>query len=282
MTAVVAAALAVPAAATASAQAAPATPVGTLARLLAKGSSVKVTSRYATTSKGTTDDWRETGALRLGRSGVVASDLTGRYVNFSERDRAEEQEKPRRYVTFPKVEYGSGPLWEPYLPMGKTWVRFTGKDAAAPGLATLADIFEPGVYQGLLATTSVKRDGGKVGGTPTTLYEGAIPFGKLYALAPSLHTPYWKPDRASAKVKVRWKLWLGKDKLARRLVTTYTLDEGFQFAWKNVVDTSFSSWGAKVSITAPPAVEVVDYDDLGPDVPQDLITMVPSAASRER
>ncbi|RCG24482.1 hypothetical protein DQ384_33105 [Sphaerisporangium album] len=281
-TTVLAAALAVPATAMASARTAPATPVGTLARHLATGSGVKVTNRYTVASKGTKCDWREAGALRLGRSGVVASDLTGRYAAFPDRDLAEEQAKPRRFLTFPKADYSSGPFWEPYLPAGKTWVRLTDQQTAGPGLSTLVDIFEPGVYRGLLATTSVKRQGGKVGGASTTLYEGAIPYGKLYALSPSLHRPGWKPDRATAKVAVRWKLWLGTDKLARRLVTAYVLDKGFEYRWENVVDTRFSSWGAKVSITPPPAGEVIDYDDLGSDVPDGFTTMIPGMASRER
>ncbi|WP_405144687.1 hypothetical protein OG589_42845 [Sphaerisporangium sp. NBC_01403] len=288
LTGVAAAVLIAPATATtANAQAKAATPLDALTQRLVKDHGIKVTSRYTLGWKGKTElDWRESGSVQLGPAGIVASDTTGRYVRYPDRKQAKEMAKPGRALALQNATYVSGPYYESCLPEGKTWIRYTGKHALVPGPSTLVDILDRRSYKALLATTSVKRPGGKVDGTATTLYTGSIAYGTVYKLSPVLQKmPGWKPNAALAKVKVGWKLWLGKDLLARRLITTFELKAGRDFSsWKNVVDTKYSSWGAKVSLTAPSASEVVDENDLGTDLPdsRDLTTMVPSMASPER
>ncbi|WP_214408881.1 hypothetical protein [Sphaerisporangium fuscum] len=286
LTGVAAATLAAPALAapaSANTQAKPAGPLAALTQQLVKGHGVKVSSRFVDSADGRQIlGWSEAGTVEVSPSGLTASDITSKFTRYWDPEHAREMMKPARDIAFWKESYGSGPYYQPSLPEGKSWIRFTGRHAIKPGPSTLVDIFDRPLYKALLATTSVKKPGGKVGGTATTLYEGTISYGTVYKLSQKLHqVPGWEPDRSLAKVKVHWKLWLGGDLLARRLVTSYEQELAKITVWKRVIDTTYSSWGTKVSITPPPAGTVVDEDDLGTEIPdsRELTTVVPSATS---
>ena len=65
-------------------------------------------------------------------------------------------------------------------------------------------------------------------------------------------------NRATAKLSMSWKLYLGADKLAKRLTTSYPA--GSKDA--TTVDTSYTGWGSKVTVATPPADQVAKLSEL--------------------
>ncbi|MFF0319919.1 hypothetical protein ACFYTU_04225 [Nonomuraea angiospora] len=107
-------------------------------------------------------------------------------------------------------------------------------------------------------------------GTRTTLHEGSITLGELAKADPGLRIGAGqRPTGKYARVRVDWKLWIGRDQLVRRCRTDSRQpgvpklsDEPVHY----VDDLRLSRWGRPIDIQAPPADQVATYDEL--DIPE--------------
>ncbi|WP_405144685.1 hypothetical protein OG589_42840 [Sphaerisporangium sp. NBC_01403] len=283
LTGVVAAALIAPALATAAnAQAKPTDPVDALHKQFVAGHGVKVSHHSALLRAGKPlMEGFTTGKLGFARSGIVSSDLTSRYhLSGAEFEGLEDLQTPVRQIGVGGKTYASGETYKPYLPVGMSWVRYAGTPfTTQTGLAPDIDLAEHRTYQGLLATTNVKKPGGTIDGTATTVYAGTITAARLRELSPA--TKKRLGGLSETATKVDWKLWLGRDLLPRRFSVT-RVDHDKEFGEvKQVTTSNYSSWRAKVVITAPPAWEVVDAKDLPKEpftLPDPTFAVLPDAA----
>lgn len=174
------------------------------------------------------------GAVRLGRAGLTAYDLTVKTKQLGGR---------LRLLAAGGYTYQSGKPLQKFLPDGKTWwkERFTASDRNPFSL--VPPVFEPATYKALLATTT-KRTGG--------VYQGTITMGTLYKASPSLRAqPDMKPSRREAALKVHWRLWTDRKGLPTRLYTTFADPDHLTGAMVARTDMRFSSWGTKVRLTLP-------------------------------
>ncbi|GIH89547.1 hypothetical protein ACFFMN_13875 [Planobispora siamensis] len=264
VTAAAAAALTVPTAA--AAQTAP-DPLSALKKQLAAGRGVS----YSDVTKGEVDGQREIisrrkGTLQFGRSGIAASDQTGK-LNFPEVDDEEAPEglaglsKPERVITVKNASYISGGFFGEFLPEDKTWLRVPEPALGLTGmLSQPVNAAEPATLRALLAHAAVKRPGA---------YSGKITFGELYKVSPWLRATLMggKPSAKQAKVVINWKLALGANRLPARLTTSYAgAGLGVKGDMTLTSDTRYSGWGAKVSVKAPPADQVARPGDLDEEV----------------
>ncbi|MET9240474.1 hypothetical protein [Nonomuraea sp. NPDC003709] len=237
-------------------------PVAALRRQLAGGNGVTFSDVLVARSEGKPRTFRESGVHELGRGKIVASEILrpkdfmfGKYR--------------QRLILFPDRYYEQSASLRKHLPEGKSWVVAKEKRSLALycGQMRLSD---PGTLKALLAATKVKRPSGVYDGTRTTLYEGSITLGELAKADPDfriagLHRPAGKYVR----VRVDWKLWIGRDQLVRRCHSDSRQpgipklsDETVHY----VDDLRLSRWGRPIDIQAPPADQVATYDEL--DLPE--------------
>ncbi|RBQ16552.1 hypothetical protein DP939_30040 [Spongiactinospora rosea] len=292
--ALVAPALAMATPASAQAATAPATPGDALKQQFRNNQGVS----YTESSQTTLDGKRLIGTkakatYQFGASGIVASDATFRQIwdkklldsfkKDAEHDYSGEQEidfvklltAPYRVIALPKVSYLSHPAITDFLPQGKTWVPMKGKEAVKPAdLSTQAiNVFEPKTLTTIAASAKAKGNGGKVDGASTTVYRGTITAGELYKLSPAYRAQVVdKPKGKQAKVAIDWKLWLDAKNLPRRLTTSIE-QELMKTPYRVATDSRYTSWGAKVTIKAPPADQIANPEDLdfGGESPLELI-----------
>ncbi|MEV0151242.1 MULTISPECIES: hypothetical protein [unclassified Nonomuraea] len=113
----------------------------------------------------------------------------------------------------------------------------------------------PATLKAVLATTSAKHstaDGG-------VRYQGMITLGALARLDPLIRIPFGgRPDKSELKIKVSWRLWVGKDRLIRRLWTSRTEPEsrGSHTKVRSVSDLRVDSWSETVTVNTPPPGQV--------------------------
>ncbi|GII04114.1 hypothetical protein [Planobispora takensis] len=236
-------------------------PVPALKRQFTAGHGVKVqesvTERQVNAGGETfTSKNRMTGAYLFNASGVAASDLTytDRYGSGA-----------MRIITLPNASYTSSKDFPGTLPAGKTWLRWSGDGSMSP---SVVNVLEPSTLKRLLTTTKKTRRGGKIDGASTTLRTGSITVGQLYAASPSLRARLGdRPRGATADLRISWKLWQDAKQRTRKLVSSYTEStQGLQGSWRTTITSSatFSGWGAKITIKAPPAASVLDFEDWQP------------------
>jgi hypothetical protein len=194
--------------------------------------------------------------VEFGKGEVIATDTRYRAGNRYSGGRDFE------YFTFPGQQYMHNE--NQHLPDGKSWVLEEGKQFT-PVAHRPIDAANPAILRAVLATTKVKHPAGIYDGTRTTLYEGTTTWRQLYKAAPvgSMIKP------KDPKGKVSWKIWLGRDRLARRVWSTWRSrplgsDLG-ERTETHVTSALFSEWGAKTQISRPPAEEVISSEELHDD-----------------
>ncbi|WP_113701459.1 hypothetical protein [Nonomuraea lactucae] len=258
------------------AQAAPKNPVAAVKKQFVAGQGVKFIDRV-TFAQGRQRGIivRRTGTLQFGASGVVASDITGKF-NIRASDLGDDADSelakalttPERSITVGRSTYLSGGLWTTVLPEGKTWLK---APATIPGGLTstlgqpLNIIAEPATLKTLLKGAKPAQGG----------YAGKITVGDLRKASPQFRaaTGFTKPSGKALKSVISWKLTLDAKGLPARLVSNFplaALGAGSPKGATASIDTRFSEWGAKVSITAPPADEVATDLKDGKELPTDL------------
>ncbi|MGN9836632.1 hypothetical protein ACTMTI_00785 [Nonomuraea sp. H19] len=248
-----------------SAQAAPVDPVKALKKQFVAGQGVRVSETARTLTSGkTTSVMRTTGAFEFGKRGVVAADLRNR-VKTGDAELAALL-TPLRTITVGEHAYAQGGVFSKDLPEGKKWVRYANAGSPRTGNQPL-DIFEPKVLKALVShAKSVK------GGT----YRGSVTFGDLGKIYGE------RIDKRLAKINIGYVLGLNSKGLVTEIRSAYSLDFGILGKTTTVAETRYTGWGAKITIKAPPADEVVDVSDLGSDteVPQEIPDGSPNSFGR--
>ncbi|MGJ6962557.1 hypothetical protein ACSDR0_11670 [Streptosporangium sp. G11] len=220
---------------------------------------------------------RRSGVLEFGRTGLVASDLTTRFNLPSQGGEFKGLFTPSRTISLKGVSYTSGGIFAESMPEGKKWLRTPGDTLSlVSAVQQIISTVEPGTLKATLAHTGARRPGGTWDGTRTTVHSGTITLGELFKISPSVRTLLAKkPTGRSATLPVTWKIYIGSDQLVRRVVSSYTEStrglNSTELTYVN--DTRYTGWGTKVTIKAPPADQVVEFDELIGDTtrPEDPI-----------
>lgn len=256
-------------AATPAMAAAPKNPVVAIKKQLAPGKGVKFTERTILDSDGKREVFvRRSGTLQFSRSGIAASDITGKF-NISLKDLGSDTEEvpdllkglaaQERTIRVGTTSYMSGGMWGTMLPEDKTWFKFpkgptgglTGTYGQPLNLAESATLKT--LFKGAKPTS---------GG-----YAGKITVSDLWKVSPWYRaTVLSKPAKKALKSTISWRVTLNSAGLPTRLVSIFPIS-AVTGAGKGTVnvDTSFSGWGAAVAIKAPPADEVATEFKNGED-----------------
>jgi len=220
---------------------------------------------------------RRSGVLEFGRTGLVASDLTTKFNLPSEEGELKGLFTPSRTISLKGVSYTSGGIFAESMPEGKKWLRTRGDTAyLVSAVQQIISTVEPATLRATLARTTAKRPGGTWDGTRTTVHSGTITLAELFKVSPAVRAMLVKkPTGRSATLPVTWKIYVGSDQLVRRVVSSYTEStrglNSTELSYVN--DTRYTGWGTKVTIKAPPAGQVVEFDELIGDTspPEDPI-----------
>ncbi|MEV7005628.1 hypothetical protein [Streptosporangium sp. NPDC051022] len=266
----VVAALLAPALVTAPATAAPRTapdPVKALKHQLRPGHGVRVTeiTTVPLKQKGKPTAKmiaRVGGSLEFGPAGVAATDLTTRFTTQPPpKKKDEDLSSTERRITLRGKTYSSGPpVWMDKLPEGKRWVR-TENVLKAIGSGTYqlyVNVFDPGTLRFL-----VREADRRLPGASGVQYTGVNTRKELY-WASSAYRRGWDfpPGDEWAQRKITWRLWLDGRGLPSRLATEADIDIARDTTVRMATDSRYTGWGSRVVITAPPADQVVDFNDL--------------------
>ncbi|MEU4536330.1 hypothetical protein AB0G15_15840 [Streptosporangium sp. NPDC023825] len=260
---------------TLTAQAAATDPVSALKRQFRTHRGVKLTENTKVIGEGKknrTIFTRRNGVLEFGRTGMVASDLTTKFNLPLPDSELKGLFAPSRTISLKGVSYTSGGIFAESMPEGKKWLRTpSGKVSLVSAVQQIISTVEPGTLRATLAHTRAKRPGGTWDGTRTTVHSGTITLAELFRVSPAVRTMLGKkPTGRSATLPVTWKIYLGSDQLVRRIVSSYTEStrglNSTELTYVN--DTRYTGWGTKVTIKAPPAGQVVEFDELLGDVNQ--------------
>ncbi|MFI6506687.1 hypothetical protein ACIBCT_03710 [Streptosporangium sp. NPDC050855] len=210
---------------------------------------------------------RRSGVLEFGGKGLVASDLTTRFTVPSKgEDGLAGVFAPSRTISVKGTAYTSGGIYADSMPEGKKWLRTPGDTGSlVSAVQQIISTVEPGTLRATLARTAARRPGGTWDGTRTTVHSGTITLGELFGVSPAVRAMLGtKPTGRSATLPVSWKIYLGSDLLVRRVVSSYTEStrglNSTELTYVN--DTRYTGWGTKVTIKAPPADQVADFDEL--------------------
>ncbi|GGP94922.1 hypothetical protein [Streptosporangium pseudovulgare] len=235
---VAATALAVPTAAVpAAAKAAPADPVAALEARFVAGHGVRIVESGRTYSgRELLSAQKRRGTVEFGPSGVAGHDV------LSKSDLPGDDATPLRTRTVGGDTYLSGGM------IGRKWVRSSTR-AASP-FFTPVMLLEPATLKSLLPAAKKGGSAGKKAGPST--FKGTTTLGALYRVSPSYRASLGgkRPAAAVAATKVSWRLWLGRDRLPARLVTSWAVPPR-DMRVTRVSDVRFASWGTPVTLTAP-------------------------------
>ncbi|MEU6714466.1 hypothetical protein ABZ897_23610 [Nonomuraea sp. NPDC046802] len=245
-------------------------PVKSLRKQFAAGLGVRVSEENRTVVSGYKGAYptRTTGVIGFGASSAADYDLTSRLKvspelkgTFDKKDEAK-LFKPLRAVKVGPRTYVRGFEWGT-MPEGKSWVRFQGDSvwgSYGQRGGQLVDVLDPRVLKAAITKATTHKAGE---------YRGTLTARDLYA----------DPLAPSEARTISYRLFLNRDRLPVRLVTEYKYTTiGVDLDGKkvkesvhSVTDTRYSGWGTKVKVVAPPARQVVDFDDLeGPAAQEDL------------
>lgn len=145
---------------------------------------------------------------------------------------------------------------------GKPWVKFSISQASKQAGVNLDSIVKRANPADQTKIFTGSKDARRVGtesidGVKTTHYEGTVTpeqVGQLDAGAQQAFKQFYQRSGAN---KVTFDLWVGKDSLPRKLVTKVTADKGT--ASSTMI---FSDYNKSFSVSAPPAGEVTDGNQL--------------------
>ncbi|MBG0813507.1 hypothetical protein [Planomonospora sp. ID82291] len=284
--ALTAAMLIAPALATAtstSAQAAPADPANALRQQFKAGHGVQITQTARTVVDGTTGfTFAAKGRLQFGPTGPVAYDITTRMTTTAKGagNQGDEESSafgsldPYRTINVGNRVYVSGGAYGKQLPEGKTWVSFKGGPVYAPA----PDVLEPAVLTALVKAPAGRhsRDGLR--------HQGTLTYAELYKISSSFRTSIGaRPTDELGKSRFSWRLWLDGKGLPRRVTVSEALSAE-ESSMTSTVETRYTGWGSKVTVTAPPADQVVDAKDLPAELPdpKELVNALTTGPAGDR
>jgi hypothetical protein len=145
---------------------------------------------------------------------------------------------------------------------GKPWVRFSVSQASRQAGVNLDNVIERANPAEQTKIFTGSEDAHKVGtesidGVKTTHYAGTVTPEQAGKLDPKAQQAFKQFYQRSGANKVTFDLWVGKDSLPRKLVTKVASDKGT--ASSTMI---FSDYNKSFSVSAPPAGEVADGDQL--------------------
>ncbi|MFF4416590.1 hypothetical protein ACFYY8_29045 [Streptosporangium sp. NPDC001559] len=216
-------------------------------KLMTPGNGVTVSARWkfwlSDRPATTTVVLHTTGVLAFGKGRVVAADVTRLFAGG-------------RKVRFRVVggrTYASGGAWSDMLPQGKTWARSSILDYQPYEFSEQnINVFEPATLREILESARSDR------GTATTRYSGSITVKALCAVSPSCRSEYGKKVDAD----ISWQLWANEKGQVVRLFTKWVPAKKAKNPINGTteIDTSYSGWGNRVSVSVPPANQVAKVD----------------------
>ncbi|MFC4057878.1 hypothetical protein ACFOWE_06210 [Planomonospora corallina] len=157
-----------------------------------------------------------------------------------------------RNLAVGRTVYSGGGILADALPKGKKWMKATVKGGVPSPFMTPLYALEPATLRTLLTTAS-----GKSSGAGTTVYKGTITAAALHRVSPSYRASLDGGGLTAKQgsMKVRWTLWIGRDRLPGRLVSAWQ-ESGALGVVKKTSDVRLSGWGRRVVLTPPPAGQV--------------------------
>ncbi|MEU6430434.1 hypothetical protein ABZ860_31460 [Microbispora sp. NPDC046973] len=243
-------------------------------------------------------DFDRAGSIQLGRTGVLASDLSRRLrfkrddsAALVKKDAAEGdavarslliQTRPHRSVSVNGRLYTTGSLYAPALPKGKTWALRGGIPNGGAFTDQVVNVFEPQTLKTLLSDTYFKKRSGFKDSNGrihenTMLYKGKITFADLYAVSPTFRALLGqKPDATLAPALVWWWLWTDKDgtpMMVDSIWDTWVKGGADRPHARGAARTEYLAWRPRVTIKPPssslvakvegPAGGLPEIDDVG-------------------
>ena len=172
--------------------------------------------------------------------------------------------------------YMSSPMFEQMLPAGKRWLKIdldaVGKQAGFDVGALMSQSGGQDPTQVLAYLKAASGDVTRVGtqtvrGVATTHYKATIDFRKVPDSAPAdqraaVRRSIEQLIKLSGASTAPIEVWIGKDGLARRILTTSTTGTAAQrIKLRQRID--LYDFGTKVDVTIPPASAVLDAGDFG-------------------
>ncbi|MEU7989736.1 hypothetical protein AB0B56_33240 [Streptosporangium canum] len=223
----------------ADARTAPADPVATLKTQFVAQRGVRIVESGKTASGGSPlSAQKRGGVVQFGVSGVAGYDI------LTKSALAGETARPLRTLAVGGSVHTSGGVIGEGLPDGRRWMRAPGGIRDLSPFLTPVLVLEPATLKTLLSTSTAKKPG-------ATLHGGKVTFGALYRASPSYRARLHKrPSAKVAAMTVTWRLWLGRDGLPSRLVTSWA-EPPLAMKVTRVSDVRFASWGTPVNLTAP-------------------------------
>ncbi|MEU7898028.1 hypothetical protein AB0B45_34855 [Nonomuraea sp. NPDC049152] len=238
---------------------APTDPVKALKKQFAPGRGVRVSETNRTVVSGIKGaiPTRTTGVIGFGKSAAVDYDLISR-TTLTDEQKADllgsldYELTPLHAIKVGRYTFVKGFHWGT-MPEGKHWIRFGGSaswgDDGQRGDQHV-DVLDPAILKTVISKAAIVKSGE---------YRGTLTAEELY-----------KEKYGHEVRKISFRLFVNRDQLPVRLITEYTRkaevpDKDGKLVKEtehNVIDTRYSDWGAKVTISAPPADEVIDFDDV--------------------
>lgn len=158
--------------------------------------------------------------------------------------------------------YAKVPQQLSQLTGGKPWVRFSVSQASSQSGVNLDSLIKRANPAEQTKIFTGSKDARRVGsesinGVKTTHYAGTLTPEQAGKLDPKAQQAFKEFYQRSGANKVTFDLWVGKDSLPRKLVTKVAADKGT--ASSTMI---FSDFNKSFSVSAPPATEVTDGDQL--------------------
>lgn len=211
---------------------------------------------------------RITGSLQLSPSGPVAADFTWR--NIPAPGAPSEKPGSHRVIRVGKNVYYDADLSPGPIPDGKKWILRTRSAGLAVRMASTAglqpiNLYEPSIMKAVLKRSTSKPVSGG------SLYRGTMSYAELTKVSKGAFRVYGKPTSMG---KISWRLWADRHGLLKRLITTDALGEVV-----TRIDTRYTDWGLPLVITAPPADEVIDENELWEYIHSQNVPIPPDAGN---
>ncbi|MEV4382645.1 hypothetical protein [Streptosporangium sp. NPDC049644] len=234
-------------------------PVNALRQQFRTGRGVRFieTVRLAWKKDGTTV--RRRGTLQFSPSGIIAADVVRRATSSRPLDEDNPVYVQHMINVDGKHYHCDVTPARAYLPAGKSWVRASIDRPLQKWGTVFGDqvlnVFEPATLALLLRTSTHRLP--DQGGTQ---YRGTITQAELRKASRSFReTTSFGPISAKERVKITWRLWVDGKGLVTRLVTS---DAFADLVDDYASDTRYIDWRSTVTVTAPPADQVIDEDDV--------------------
>ncbi|MFI7229757.1 hypothetical protein ACIBO5_41625 [Nonomuraea angiospora] len=165
---------------------------------------------------------------------------------------------PIRMISSRDASYVSGPIVDPALPQGTSWVRYS--PAGLPPSNLVLNVLEPATLKTLVSHRTSWRDG---------VLKGSIKASKLAAASPSYASRFGTRSRSGRDGKITYTLWFGGGGLVERVSAKAVLPYG-KSSMTVESSTRFSDWGREVTVLLPLRGDALDRGQLGDKVPAEV------------